>query len=193
MTEAYLAPEDLGGEELDLEVGGEGSGGGEDGGGDLPSGIRLLELDKPLVGRDAIARLGVVVEHMDGLGHLHLNLAHACRIHIHYRIRTKARARDKASEIDRQRERERESRGRRGCGKRGRGERRLILWIHGQGIGWKDRSNFLPANLVLVPIDRTAAEEGKWRKGIGAGEAKVCDAVMRECFALMASVEIQGL
>lgn len=51
----------------------------------------------------------------------------------------------------------------------------------------------MPANLVLVPIDRTAAEEGKWRKGIGAGEAKVCDAVMRECFALMASVEIQGL
>lgn len=45
--------------------------GGENGGGDLPSGVGLLELNKPLIGCDAVARLGIVIENMDGLSYLH--------------------------------------------------------------------------------------------------------------------------
>lgn len=68
-----LAFENLRGEELDLEVGGEGEAaiGGEDGGGDIPGGVGLLELDEPLIRCDAVAGLRIVVQHMDGLGHLH--------------------------------------------------------------------------------------------------------------------------
>ena len=68
-----LAFENLRGEELDLEVGGEGEAAisGEDGGGDVPGGVGLLELDEPLIRCDAVAGLRIVVQHMDGLGHLH--------------------------------------------------------------------------------------------------------------------------
>lgn len=69
-----FAPEDLGGEEVELEVRGGSGGGGEEGGGDFPGGVALLELDEPLVGGDAVGGVRVVVEDMDGLGHLHLDL-----------------------------------------------------------------------------------------------------------------------
>ncbi|KAF7802016.1 uncharacterized protein G2W53_041127 [Senna tora] len=45
--------------------------GGKNGGGDLPSSVGLLELNEPLIGCDAVAGLGIVVEDMDGLSHLH--------------------------------------------------------------------------------------------------------------------------
>lgn len=67
-----LALEDLGGEELDLEIGGAEVVGGEEGGGDLPDGVGLLELDEPLVRGHAVAGLGVVVQHVHGLRHLDL-------------------------------------------------------------------------------------------------------------------------
>lgn len=51
-----LALEDLGGEELHLEIGGAEVVGGEEGGGDLPDGVGLLELDEPLVRMRSLRR-----------------------------------------------------------------------------------------------------------------------------------------
>lgn len=68
----YLALENLGGEKLDLVVGEEGVvvGGSEDGSSNLPSSIRLLELNEPLIGSDAVAGLRVVIEDVDCLSNL---------------------------------------------------------------------------------------------------------------------------
>ena len=77
-----LAFENLRCEELDLEIGGEGDVaiGGEDGGGDVPGRVGLLELNEPLIGCDAVAGLGIVVEHMDGLRHLHCQFHDVLRL-----------------------------------------------------------------------------------------------------------------
>lgn len=73
-----LAFENLSGEELDLKIRGEWvvAIGGEDGGGDVPGGVGLLELNEPLIGCDAVAGLGIVVQHMNSLGHLQ------CQFHV---------------------------------------------------------------------------------------------------------------
>lgn len=74
----YLAFENLGGEEFDFEAGEEIVAveakvvGGENGGGDLPSGVVLLELDEPLVGGNPIAGFRVVVENVNCLSYLDL-------------------------------------------------------------------------------------------------------------------------
>lgn len=48
--------------------------GSEDGGGDFPSEVSLLELDEPLVGSDAVAGLRIMVEDVNSLGDLDLQL-----------------------------------------------------------------------------------------------------------------------
>jgi hypothetical protein len=68
-----LAFENLSGEELEFEIGSERMTaiGGEDIGGDIPSGVSLLKLNEPLIGCDAVARLGIVVKHMNSFSYLH--------------------------------------------------------------------------------------------------------------------------
>ncbi|KAI9092931.1 hypothetical protein K1719_027454 [Acacia pycnantha] len=70
-----LVFENLGGEELNLKIGGEGVVvveviGGENGGSNLSGGVSLLELNEPLIGSDTIAGLDIMIEDMDDLSHL---------------------------------------------------------------------------------------------------------------------------
>jgi hypothetical protein len=48
--------------------------GGENGSGDLPNGVGLLELNEPLIGSDAVAGLGIVIQDMNRLGYFHLQV-----------------------------------------------------------------------------------------------------------------------
>ena len=59
---------------MEIEV--DGGSGGEDGGGDLPDGVRMLELDQPLVGGHPVARLRVMVQHVDSTSNLRAQLLH---------------------------------------------------------------------------------------------------------------------
>lgn len=72
-----LPLENLSGEELDFVVGEERGVvmvGGENGSGDLPRSIGVLELNQPLIGSDTVAGLRVVVEDVDSLSNLDLQL-----------------------------------------------------------------------------------------------------------------------
>ena len=74
-----LPLKNLGGEELDFEIGKKGVMmtmmiGSEDGGGDIPSKVGLLELDEPLISSHAVAGLRVMIEDVNSLGDLDLQL-----------------------------------------------------------------------------------------------------------------------
>lgn len=69
--EKDLAFENLSGEEFEFKIGGVAVIGGEDVGGDIPSSVSLLKLNEPLIRRDAVAGLCIVVQHMNCFTYLH--------------------------------------------------------------------------------------------------------------------------